>query len=296
MTRPKLRPCPTCQTLNKASIKTCTVCYGTLSTKKKLIEKAATLDGQWGQGVVRNRNVSRIIDSAHIAVLKLEALGFKPILFYGHRDKKSQNKWVADVMTHFAPSSLTKHILDKMRRAYEILLTKAEQSQTFTEEQPAEQPQSPGAEQPEPTSGAEQPEPPSGAEQPEPTSGAEQPEPTSGAEQPEPTSGAEQPQSPGAEQPEPTTGAEQPEPTSGAEQPEPTSGAEQPEPTSGAEQPQPEFIVLNLVTCPTSPSSSLPTYTNMPPPQTSSPPQKEGQQKKKKITVVKPVFIASPGL
>ncbi|KAF3837672.1 hypothetical protein F7725_009440, partial [Dissostichus mawsoni] len=180
MTRPKLRPCPTCQTLNKASIKTCTVCYGTLSTKKKLIEKAATLDGQWGQGVVRNRNVNRIIDSARIAVLKLEALVLKPILFYGHRDKKSQNKWVADVMTHFAPSSLTKHILDKMQRAYEILLTK-EQSQTLTEEQPAEQPQS--------------------------------------------------------------------------------SGALQSEPTSGAEQPQPEFIVLNLVTCPTSPSSSLPTNT-----------------------------------
>ncbi|KAK1891208.1 Heterochromatin protein 1 [Dissostichus eleginoides] len=124
MTRPKLRPCPTCQTLNKASIKTCTVCYGTLSTKTKFIKKAATLDGKWGQGVVRNRNVNRIIDSARIAVLKLEALGFKTILFYGHRDNKSLNKWVADVMTHFAASSVNKAILDKMRRVYEILLSK----------------------------------------------------------------------------------------------------------------------------------------------------------------------------
>ncbi|KAF3832937.1 hypothetical protein F7725_026602 [Dissostichus mawsoni] len=160
MTRPKLRPCPTCQTLNKASIKTCTVCYGTLSTKTKFIKKAATLDGKWGQGVVRNRNVNRIIDSARIAVLKLEALGFKPILFYGHRDKKSPNKWVADVMTHFAASSLNKAILDKMRRVYEILLTK---DPTFVclsvfiyltlpkqnKSQTAEQPQSSSTEQPE---------------------------------------------------------------------------------------------------------------------------------------------------
>ncbi|KAF3855302.1 hypothetical protein F7725_023357 [Dissostichus mawsoni] len=90
-----------------------------------MIEKAATLDGQWGQGVVRNRNVNRIIDSAHIAVgVETRGSGLQANLFYGHRDKKSQNKWVADVMTHFAPSSLTKHILDKMRRAYEILSTK----------------------------------------------------------------------------------------------------------------------------------------------------------------------------
>ncbi|KAF3855311.1 hypothetical protein F7725_023366, partial [Dissostichus mawsoni] len=125
MTRPKLRPCPTCQTLNKASIRTCTVCTGPCQ-EEEIDRKGSDAGWPMGQGVVRNRNVNRIIDSAHIAVLKLEALGFKPILFYGHRDKKSQNKWVADVMTHFAPSSLTKHILDKMRRAYEILSTKAD--------------------------------------------------------------------------------------------------------------------------------------------------------------------------
>ncbi|KAK5936436.1 hypothetical protein CgunFtcFv8_027691 [Champsocephalus gunnari] len=96
-----------------------------MSTKTKIIKKAATLDSKWGQGVVRNRNVNRIIDCARIAVLKLEALGFKPILFYGHRDKQSPNKWVADVMTHFAASSATKAILDKMRRVYEFLLTQA---------------------------------------------------------------------------------------------------------------------------------------------------------------------------
>ncbi|KAF3859065.1 hypothetical protein F7725_021464, partial [Dissostichus mawsoni] len=216
MTRPKLRPCPTCQTLNKASIKTCTVCYGTLSTKTKFIKKAATLDGKWGQGVVRNRNVNRIIDSARIAVLKLEALGFKPILFYGHRDKKSPNKWVADVMTHFAASSVNKAILDKMRRVYEILLTKE-----------PEQPQSSSAEQP---------------EQPQSSSTAAR-----AATELQRTAAAEQPQSSSAQQPE-----------------------------------QPEFIVLNLMTCATSPSSSPSSAsTNMPPPQTSSP-KKEGPQKKKK--------------
>ncbi|KAI2644953.1 A-kinase anchor protein 5 [Labeo rohita] len=68
MTRPKFRPCPSCQTPNQASRKTCCVCFGSLSTKQKIKNKMVSLDSQWGQSVIKSRNAGRIIDSARIAV------------------------------------------------------------------------------------------------------------------------------------------------------------------------------------------------------------------------------------
>ena len=53
---------------------------------------------------------------------KLEAVGYKPILFIGKKDKRASNKWVADIITYLRPT--TKTFLEKMRRAYEFLLTK----------------------------------------------------------------------------------------------------------------------------------------------------------------------------
>ncbi|KAG7458318.1 hypothetical protein JOB18_037962 [Solea senegalensis] len=143
MTRPKFRPCPSCQTLNAASLKTCSMCYVSLSMKKKLKEKTASLDSKWGQGIVPNRNVGRIIDSARIAVRKLEAIGYKPILFMGKKDKKASNKWVADIITHLPLTSTTKNFLEKMRRAYEFLLTKEQQPNT----DPSAEPDNPTMEQ-----------------------------------------------------------------------------------------------------------------------------------------------------
>ncbi|XP_026059151.1 histone H1-II-like isoform X1 [Carassius auratus] len=125
MTRPKFRPCPSCQTPNQASRKTCHVCFGSLSTKNKIKEKVASLDSQWGKSVLKSRNAGRIIDSARIAVLKLEAVGYKPILFIGKQDKRASDKWVADIITHLHPTPVTKVFLEKMRRAYEFILTKA---------------------------------------------------------------------------------------------------------------------------------------------------------------------------
>ncbi|XP_026094137.1 uncharacterized protein LOC113066470 [Carassius auratus] len=58
-------------------------------------------------------------------VLKLEAIGYKPILFIGKQDKSASNKWVADIITHLHPTPVTKVFLEKMRRAYEFILTKA---------------------------------------------------------------------------------------------------------------------------------------------------------------------------
>ncbi|MEQ2304968.1 hypothetical protein AMECASPLE_032701, partial [Ameca splendens] len=85
--------------------------------------KALLRATEWGQAVVKNRNVGRIIDSARIAVRKLEAISYKPILFFGKKEKAS-NKWVADVITHLEPTATTRHFLEKMQRAYEFLLSK----------------------------------------------------------------------------------------------------------------------------------------------------------------------------
>ncbi|KAI4821023.1 hypothetical protein KUCAC02_028975, partial [Chaenocephalus aceratus] len=56
-------------------------------------------------------------------VRKLEALGYKPILFYG-KPKRASNMWAADIITYLPPTPATKTLLDKMRRAYEFLLAK----------------------------------------------------------------------------------------------------------------------------------------------------------------------------
>ncbi|XP_043988735.1 uncharacterized protein LOC122840418 [Gambusia affinis] len=122
MTRPKFRPCTQCQTPNQANRKTCFVCHQTLSTKKKLKEKVQTFNGQWRETVLKNRNVSRVIDSAQIAVRKLHALGYKPILFFA-KEEKSSSKWVADVMTHLESTATSNNFLQKMQRAYEFLLS-----------------------------------------------------------------------------------------------------------------------------------------------------------------------------
>lgn len=41
-------------------------------------------------------------------VSKLEAVGYKPILFIGKPDKRASNKWVADIITHLHPTPVTK--------------------------------------------------------------------------------------------------------------------------------------------------------------------------------------------
>ncbi|XP_067236613.1 uncharacterized protein DDB_G0285291-like isoform X1 [Chanodichthys erythropterus] len=229
MTRPKFRSCPSCQTPNQASRKTCHVCFGSLSTKKKINEKVASLDSQWGKSVLKSRNAGRLIDSARIAVQKLEAVGYKPILFIGKQDKRASNKWVADIITHLHHTPVTKILLEKMRRAYEFILTKATSTAQQPESVAAEQPESQATEQPESVA-AEQPE-SQATEQPE-SVAAEQPE-SQATEQPESVA-VEQPESQTMEQPESLT-AEQPE-SIAVEQPE-SQTKEQPE-SIAMEQPE----------------------------------------------------------
>ncbi|XP_065144858.2 uncharacterized protein [Paramisgurnus dabryanus] len=154
MTRPKFRPCPSCQASNQVSRKTCHACFGSLSTKKKLKEKIMTLDDQWAQAVLNSRNLSRIIDSACIAVRKLATLGCNPILFIGRKEKRKEKKWVADIITHLPPTPVTRNLLEKMQRAYEFILTKTEQrpeslARERPESQVQERPESLAQERPE---------------------------------------------------------------------------------------------------------------------------------------------------
>ncbi len=48
--------------------------FGSLSTKQKINDKVVSLDSKWGQSVKKSRNVGRIIDSARIAVSKMQIL------------------------------------------------------------------------------------------------------------------------------------------------------------------------------------------------------------------------------
>ncbi|XP_032409976.1 uncharacterized protein LOC116713812 isoform X1 [Xiphophorus hellerii] len=138
MTRPKFRPCAQCQTPNQANRKSCVACHQSLYTKKKIKEKFQTFNDQWRETVLKNRNVSRIMDSAEIAVRKLHALGYKPILFFAKEDKSS-SKWVADAITLLEPTATTNNFLEKMQRAYEFLLPEGTsvpvQPDTSTEQQ-----------------------------------------------------------------------------------------------------------------------------------------------------------------
>ncbi|XP_051997375.1 uncharacterized protein LOC127654290 [Xyrauchen texanus] len=70
-------------------------------------------------------------------VSKLEAVGYKPILFIGKPNKRASNKCVADIITHLHPTPVTKTLLDKMRRAYEFILTKSTSSAQQPEGQAA---------------------------------------------------------------------------------------------------------------------------------------------------------------
>ncbi|XP_048038238.1 flocculation protein FLO11-like [Megalobrama amblycephala] len=293
MTRPKFRSCPSCQTPNQASRKTCHVCFGSLSTKKKINEKVASLDSQWGKSVLKSRNAGRLIDSARIAVQKLEAVGYKPILFIGKQDKRASNKWVADIITHLHHTPVTKILLEKMRRAYEFILTKATSTAQQPESVAAEQPESVAVEQLE-SQTMEQPESLT-AEQPE-SIAVEQPE-SIAVEQPE-SQTMEQPERIAVEQPESQT-MEQPE-SIAMEQPESVS-VEQPEsltaeqlerqtteqPESLTKQSEPVFV-LNLVPVSSSlsptflspPSSATPTTVL---PSLSSPPPPPLRQRKRRL-------------
>ncbi|KAK7131648.1 hypothetical protein R3I94_016692 [Phoxinus phoxinus] len=146
MPRRKFKPCPSCQAPNQMSRKTCSSCFAAISQKSKLAAKKVTLDRKWGERILKNRNAGRVVDSAHIAVKKLSALGYIPILFFARKEKASR-KLVADVVTHLPPTEDNQNIVATMRRAYNFVLIKEGNSMTTL---PEPQPEAQHEAQPEP--------------------------------------------------------------------------------------------------------------------------------------------------
>nr|XP_055069185.1 uncharacterized protein LOC129450439 isoform X3 [Misgurnus anguillicaudatus] len=121
MTKPKFRPCPACQVENQAIRKCCSACYTNLRKTKKMEGLKDRLNNAWGQGVWKNRNASRVVSSAQVAVQKLAALGYMPILFMG---RKKKNSLIADINSGIPLNEDTQPFLDAMKKAYEYLLKK----------------------------------------------------------------------------------------------------------------------------------------------------------------------------
>ncbi|KAF7707213.1 mediator of RNA polymerase II transcription subunit 15-like [Silurus meridionalis] len=121
MTKRKFRPCPACQVKNQAIRKCCSACYTNLCKTKKMEGLKDRLDNAWGQGVWKNRNASRVVSSAQVAVQKLAALGYMPILFMG---RKKKNLLIADINSGIPLNEDTRPFVDAMKKAYEYLLKK----------------------------------------------------------------------------------------------------------------------------------------------------------------------------
>jgi len=68
MTKPKFRPCPSCQVRQQANRKTCSACFVTLPSKQLL--KTTKINDDWGQRVIKNKNACRVVASAQTAVSK----------------------------------------------------------------------------------------------------------------------------------------------------------------------------------------------------------------------------------
>ncbi|XDV14337.1 hypothetical protein PO909_014608 [Leuciscus waleckii] len=133
MTKPKFWPCPSCQVCQRANRKTCNACFATLPSKRLL--KTAKINDDWGQRVIKNKNASRVVASAQIAVQKLSALGYMPILFISQRHKGT-GKLMADVVSHLPPTQNNTRFLTSMKRAYDFVIKLNEQDQPLHLDQP----------------------------------------------------------------------------------------------------------------------------------------------------------------
>ncbi len=68
MTKPKLKPCPRCQVHQQANRKTCSSCFAALPSKR--LHTTEKINDDWVNRVIKNKNESRVVDSAKIAVSK----------------------------------------------------------------------------------------------------------------------------------------------------------------------------------------------------------------------------------
>uniref|UniRef100_A0A8C1X378 Uncharacterized protein n=1 Tax=Cyprinus carpio TaxID=7962 RepID=A0A8C1X378_CYPCA len=122
MTKPKQKPCPHCQALNNISCKTCKACFASLPLRKRVknIQKHIE-ESAWMSNTKKHRNAARVVDSARIAVKKLEVLGYKPVLFIS---KEKKNGFVAEVITSMGPFAVgpLQTIFERMTSLYEFFI------------------------------------------------------------------------------------------------------------------------------------------------------------------------------
>ncbi|XP_073687794.1 uncharacterized protein, partial [Garra rufa] len=133
MTKPKEKPCPHCQALNTIRCKTCRKCFATLSLKEKVKQKEKELEASaWMSTTTKNRNAARVVDSARIAVKKLEVLGYRPVLFISKKEKK-KGFW-AEVITSLGPfeEGPLQNIFERMTHLYDFFLLKVSIIKGFT--------------------------------------------------------------------------------------------------------------------------------------------------------------------
>ncbi|CAL8334519.1 unnamed protein product, partial [Arctogadus glacialis] len=93
MTKPKTRLCPSCRAPNLLRRKTCASCVCPLQQSGKDLQS-------WAKSVKANKNAHRTLESAHVSVTKLNALGYCPLLFVGRHGRKGQ---INGDMVHHIP-------------------------------------------------------------------------------------------------------------------------------------------------------------------------------------------------
>uniref|UniRef100_A0A8C1P0L0 Chromo domain-containing protein n=1 Tax=Cyprinus carpio TaxID=7962 RepID=A0A8C1P0L0_CYPCA len=132
MTKPKQKPCPHCQALNNISCKTCKACFASLPLRKRVknIQKHIE-ESAWMSNTKKHRNAARVVDSARIAVKKLEVLGYKPVLFIS---KEKKNGFVAEVITSMGPFAVgpLQTIFERMTSLYEFFIKNYQRIQSHT--------------------------------------------------------------------------------------------------------------------------------------------------------------------
>ncbi|XP_048010606.1 proteoglycan 4-like isoform X2 [Megalobrama amblycephala] len=284
MSQRKFKPCPSCQAPNQVSRKTCSSCFSPISQKIKVAAKKMTLDRKWGERVLKNRNAGRVVDSAHIAVKKLSALGYVPILFFGKKDKAS-GKWVADVVTHLPPTEDNLKIVATMRKAYNFVLIKEGNSTTtLPEPQPQAQTEPQPQAQTEPQPQAQTEPQPQAQTEPQPQAQTE-PQPQAQTE-PQPQAQTEpQPQAQTEPQPQAQT---EPQPQAQTE-PQPQAQTE-PQPQAQTE-PQPQAQTEPQPQAQTEPQPQAQTE---PQPQAQTEPQPQAQTEPQPQAQTEPQHQAQP--
>ncbi|CAL8312970.1 unnamed protein product [Arctogadus glacialis] len=118
MTKPITRLCPSCRAPNLLRRKTCASCVCPLQQSGKDLQS-------WAKSVKANKNSHRTLESAHVSVTKLNALGYCPLLFVGRHGRKGE---INGDMVHHIPvnDEVVREILKKMGKLYEHLLKRSQ--------------------------------------------------------------------------------------------------------------------------------------------------------------------------